>query len=252
MTIQVYPATTIVNNESTVAADWEVQVARGLVPGATQLNIFGYQASIGTTFLPVWENATTYTYPVSAGAMYIWSSTASDTSVQVLITGLDGSYNPASEIVTVTGTAVVPTVNAYLRVNRLDVVGTINAVGNISLGNSGKTIIYAQINAGFGHSQMMIYTVPNGYTFYLGRVAVQSQLGGGSSNYATYRVFTQNSVGLTSYVLQTPFVDYFGVTRDSPYPYPQKTDIQAQVAANSSTINIGIQWEGVLISNSAI
>ena len=147
MTIQIYPATTIVNNESTVAADWEVQVARGLVPGATQLNIFGYQASIGTTFLPVWENATAYTYPVSAGAMYLWSSSASDTSVQVLITGLDGSYNPASETVTVTGTGTVPTVNAYLRINRLDVVGTINAVGNISIGNSGKDRKSTRLNS---------------------------------------------------------------------------------------------------------
>ena len=45
MTIQVYPASTLINTESSISAEWYLQVARGLIPGASQVNIFGYQPS---------------------------------------------------------------------------------------------------------------------------------------------------------------------------------------------------------------
>ena len=60
MTIQAYPASTLINTESSTSAEWYLQVARGLVPGASQVNIVGYQPSVGTTFIPIWENTTTY------------------------------------------------------------------------------------------------------------------------------------------------------------------------------------------------
>jgi len=240
------------STESTLVAPWYMQAARGLVPGASVVNIYGYQPSVGTTFIPVWENATTYTYPGSATTMLLYSSSGSDTAVSVLIQGLDASYNILTETLVLTnGTTGVTTANSYLRINGISVTGSNNAVGTIYLSNAGKTTTYAQINAGYGKNQAMVYTVPNGYTFYLTRSnAYSNQVGNVSSAYCTYRVYTQSN-GLVQVVLQAPFTNLYGTLRVAPRGYAQKTDIQWQANTPSSTAAVGIGVEGVLISNTA-
>jgi len=248
--ITVYPNSSITNTESSLALPQYLQVARGLVTGASVVNIYGYQPSVGTTFIPVWENATTYTYPGSASTMLLYSSSASDTAVSVLISGLDASYNNLSETKVLTnGTTGVTTANSYLRINTITVTGSNNAVGTLYLSNAGKTTTYAQITAGNGKNQAMIYTVPNGYTFYLTRVnAYTNQVGNLSSSYCTYRVFTQNSSGLITILLQAPFGNSYTSYRVAPRAYAAKTDIQWQANTPSSTAAVGIAVEGILIA----
>jgi len=248
--ITVYPNSSITNTESSLALPQYLQVARGLVTGASVVNIYGYQPSVGTTFIPVWENATTYTYPGSASTMLLYSSSGSDTAVSVLINGLDSSYNNLSETKVLTnGTTGVTTANSYLRINTITVTGSNNAVGTLYLSNAGKTTTYAQITAGNGKNQAMIYTVPNGYTFYLTRVnAYTNQVGNLSSSYCTYRVFTQNSSGLITILLQAPFGNNYTSYRVAPRAYAAKTDIQWQANTPSSTAAVGIAVEGILIA----
>ena len=244
---------------SIASAPWYMQVSRGQVTGASTVNIYGYQGALpnsnGATFYPIWENATAYTYPASATTMLLWSSSASDTAVQVVINGLDSSYNLLSETLTLTnGTTGVTTVNSYLRINGITVTGTVNNVGILNLGNAAKTIQYAEILAGYGKSQMMIYTVPNGYTFYLTRSNAYSSLNGNTAgNYAYYRVWTSNA-GLIQILLQAPFTGTYQTLRVAPRPYTQKTDIQWQLSGNpaSGTSQAGIGVEGILISNTAV
>jgi hypothetical protein len=234
-----------------------MQVARGLVTGCTVVNIYGYQAALpnssAATYYPVWENTTAYAYPGSATTMLLWSSSASDTNVSVLISGLDASYNQISETKVLTnGTTGVTTANSYLRINGIQVTGTVNAVGTLNLGNAGKTVQYAEIIAGNGKSQAMIYTVPNGYTFYLTRSnAYSNQSGNTINNFCGYRVWTQSSAGLIQILLQAPFTTAYQTVRVSPRPYTQKTDIQWQATGgpSSGTSQIGIGVEGVLIAN---
>ena len=91
--------------------------------------------------------------------MLLWSSSASDTNVSILINGLDSSYNIQSETLVLTnGTTGVTTTKSYLRINGIQVTGSVNAVGTINVGNAGKTVQYAEITAGNGKSQAMIYT----------------------------------------------------------------------------------------------
>ena len=266
MAITVYPPygassnPVFVSNENIVALPPYMQVARGLVSGASVVNIYGYQSALpnsgAATFYPVWENTTTYTYPGSATTMLLWSSSGSDTNVSVLISGLDASYNLLSETLVLTnGTTGVTTVNSYLRINGIQITGTVNAVGTLNLGNAGKTIQYAEIVAGNGKSQAMVYTVPNGYTFYLTRSnAYSNQSGNTINNYCAYRVWTQSSAGLIQILLQAPFTNTYQSLRVAPRGYTQKTDIQWQVAGgpSSGTSSVGIGVEGILISNTAV
>lgn len=236
------------------AIDWYMAVARGQIPGATVQNVYGYQAVVGTTSIPIWENATAYTYPAAAATMTLYSSSALDTNVSILISGLNASYNPITETKVLTnGTTGVTTTNQYIRINSISVVGTVNPVGVIYLSNAGKTTTYAQINLATtgesdGRSQMSIFTVPNGYTFYLTRVSAYSTPTNNALRYFNYRVWTRNiTTGIITILQQAPFVQTYQTTRVAPRPYPAKTDIQWQVGTSTDTGGVSVAVEGILI-----
>jgi len=231
---------------------FDLQVSRNQILGHNTLSLFGYQASITTTSIPVWENASTYTYPTSATTLTVVSTSTSDVSpAKVLISGLDANYDPISETVVLTGTTGVTTTNSYLRVNSLLMTGVASGqtsnVGVITAKQSSNTL--AQINAGIGKSQSTIYTVPNGYQFYLTLAEVNTTGAYGSGTIITYKVVTKNNVtGVTLTVLQQPFIATYSVNRsDTPFLYDQKTDIQWQLGTNTGTISAGIIVAGKLI-----
>ena len=245
---------------STLLAPWNTQVSRGLVPGASTVSIQGYTASITAgSYYPMWEVGGYYVFPPSAIQMLLYSSSASDTAVSILISGLDANYNILSETLVLTnGTTGVTTVNSYLRINGIQVTGTTNPVGAITLANAGKTVTYAQINsANFngstiskGKSSMSIYTVPAGYTFYLYRVQAYCPPPA-ATDITLYRVYTQSSTGITQIFLQAPFQSAgYDSTRVSPRAYAAKTDVQWQLNVTTATQG-SIQLEGILIANTA-
>lgn len=246
------PLGVMTNNQHILAAPWEYQVARGKIPGVSLLNLYGYQASVDGTFIPVWENPTTYTYPSNGGeTMTLYSSSASDTNVSVLIIGLDANFVMQSETLVLTnGTTGVNTTKQYRRINDMRVVGSVNAVGILRLSNTGKTTTYAQIAIGAGKTQWSMYTVPTGYTFYLNRVtAVASATS--SAKVLGYRVYQQSATGLISTLLQSPWIDMYETSRVIPNPYAEKTSIQWQVTSDT-TSQVGIRVEGVLIDNTLL
>lgn len=240
--------TVIANNESKYSAPFELAVARGKITGVTGLSISGYNAAVDTTWQPVWEVGGAYTYFSSAQQVRVWSDNASDTNVSILISGLDANYVPITETVVLTnGTTGVLTTQSFLRINGISTVGTVNAIGTIRAGNSGKTITLAANIDGAGRSQMSVYTVPAGYTFFLTQVNLYTNQNG--SQYANYRSYTQNPSGLTTKIIQFPLTSDYNSVKVVPRPYFEKTDIQWQVSS-SVTSQIGIQIEGYLISNS--
>lgn len=241
-------------NQQPAQADWNMQVARSLVAQASSVNIYGYQAAVNSAFVPVWENNAAYVYPTVATTMLLYSTSASDTNISVLINGLDATYAPISETLVLTnGTTGVTTTKSYFRINSIFIASAVANVGNIILGNAGKTETYAQITDGNGRSQMMIYTVPKGYTFYLTRSNAYSNQNGNTNNaYCTYRVWTKSSAGVQQILLQAPFTSSYQTLRVVPRPYLEGTDIQWQANTPSGSAAVGIGVEGVLISNSAM
>lgn len=228
--------------------DFDLQVARGQIQGHSTLNIYGYQTAVATSFIPVWENATTYTYPVAATQMHLAGSVGDTASI--VIQGLDANYNMISETAVLNGATAVTTVKSYLRINsmRVSVGSSTNPSGVVTLKDLTDTTIYAQINAGVGRTQMAIYTVPAGYTFYLSRIDVNTSLNG--NNFATYQNRTISSDGVVQLTQQAPFAINYHTQRVMPRPFLEKTDIQLQCKVNSSTGAISVSQEGYLIQNS--
>jgi len=234
---------------------FDLQVSRGQIYGHNTLSIFGYQSAVGNTKIPVWENATTYTYITSASTLTLASSSASDdTSAKILISGLDANYNQISETLAMNGVTGVTTVNSYFRVNSLLMVspgtGQTTNVGTITLKQSSN--IVAQINPGISKSQSTIFTVPAGFSFFLDLAEVNTSNSYTSSNIVTYTVQAiYNNTGVKLQVLQQPFVSIYTANRSSdPYIYTEKTDIQWQlVTSTATTIAAGVIITGKLIQN---
>jgi hypothetical protein len=233
---------------------FDLQVARNQIQGHSVVSLFGYQASVTSTAIPIWENASTYTYITTASTLTLVSTSASDdTSAKILISGLDSSFNPISETLALNGTNGVTTANSYFRVNSLLMVspgtGQSTNVGTITLKQSSNVV--AQISIGIGKSQSTIYTVPAGYTFYLDLAEVNTSNSYTSSTIVTYKVQAiNNTTGVKLNVLQQPFVSIYTANRASdPFAYSEKTDIQWQLVTNTGTIAAGVIVTGKLIQN---
>ena len=226
---------------------FDLQVARGQIDGHSTVNIYGYQTAVATSFIPVWENATAYTYPVAATQMNL-AGTAGDTAT-ITIQGLDANYAQISENVVLNGATPVTTTKSYLRINSMNVAlgSATNPAGVVTLKDLTNTTIYAQINAGVGRTQAAIYTVPAGYTYYLQRVNVYTSLNG--NNFATYQNKTIASNGVVQLTQQAAFAIGYESRRIMPRPISEKTDIQLMAKVNSSTGVISIAQEGYLIKN---
>ena len=122
-----------------------------------------------------------------------------------------------------------------------------NPAGIVYLKNQAGTVTYAQINAGIGRTQMAIYTVPAGYTFYLQRVAIYTSLNG--NDYVTYQNKTISAAGVVQVTQQAPFSVNYDALRITPRPVLEKTDIQLQCRVQSGTGSVAVAQEGYLIKN---
>jgi len=230
---------------------FELQVARGQITGHSTVNIYGVQAAVSTSYIPVWENAAAYAYPASATTMNLVSTinTGDDKTVgSVLIQGLDSTYAEISETLELNGTTVVVTTKSYLRINSIGVATGV-PTGTITLKNTGNTVTYAQIAAGLGRSQMAIYTVPAGSTLYLSRIDAYTSLNGQTSTYASYRNHSASPTGVVNTTQQAPFTNTYHAQRVMPRPFVEKTDIQLQAIVSASTAVVSIAAEGILIKN---
>lgn len=233
---------------------FDLQVARGQIYGHTNVNIFGYNAAQTTAQQAVWENAgTAYVFPTVSQIMNLVSSNNADTA-SIQINGLDANRNLQSETLVLNGTTVVPTVKSYLRINSILVSSgsSTNPAGVVTLKNTNgtpNTITYAQINTGVGKSQMSVYSVPNGYTFYLSRIDAFSSFNGNNANYINYRNQNILSNGVVQYVAQAAFGPSYRIQRDVPLPMGINADIQFQLGTSAGTAALGIFVEGYLIQS---
>ena len=232
--------------------DWYSAVALGKSGGNSARNIFGYNAAIGTTFIPGWELATAYTYPTTAETMTLRWNTA-DAGYTILIKGLDANYDEIQETITLTASPVTQTTqNQYYRINDLVTVATPGgAFGSpanaISLTNAGNTVTYAQIRAGDGKNQAAIFTVPRGYQFALLRISAFCASAALNNRTLAFQNVARNTkTGVILRVAQVEFLEQMIIDRQLPFVYDECTDIEFQLKGSAGTQFIGVFGEGIL------
>lgn len=138
------------------------------------VNKFGRNSDIDTGTIPedVWDGGGLYNYPTSAQVLQIASTSVNDTDTtgtgarQVVISGLDLSWNEITETISLNGTTAVEGTVNFIRVFRMKVFSC--GSGGVNEGiitGTWKTdaTTALQINAGNGQTLMAVYTVPANY-----------------------------------------------------------------------------------------
>ena len=257
-------ATSVVSSVTRMGMNepFDLQVARGQITMHSSFCQFGINTAVGTSNETVWIGSSTYTFPSSASVLKISSSSADDASPSgtgaktVQIQGLNASYEPVVETVTLNGQTAVNTTNSYIRVNKMIVLtagtgGT--SVGNIYAGtgavNSGvPAVVVNQTGILANETESGFYTVPAGYTAFINMWTM-------SSGNTTADAWTRFTLRLR------PFGGVFGIKAQyhiqgngiyecaAAYPIaiPEKSDIDIWGYASGGTALVSSQLQIVLI-----
>ena len=224
--------------------DQNFQIARGLIRGASHINKFGYNSTVGSSFETVWDGSNLYTYIDTAGTALVTSSnTSDDNNGTVEIQGLDANYNVQTVTATIGGSATTETFIRVFRVKMLTAnTGTSN-VGTITITVDSKSA--ALISPTKGQTLMAVYTIPAGKKGYL--LKFQGNLE--KAKESEFQIMTRPFGGAIN------IKGKFGspgdvVNYDYPVPleFDEKTDIEIQVKAGATTA-AGALFDIVLLDN---
>lgn len=226
---------------------FELQVARGLVPGHRVVNVFGFNPDVDTDEETVWPQGGILTFPSSAIKMKVSSSSTDDAAAgtgarTVLLTGLNALYNEIQEVVTLNGQTAVETDQLFLRVNCARVVTTgsgNSAAGTIYIGTGDVTTgvpatVYQVIPVGDNASICGHFCVPAGHTaFILKGLLSTGQVTG--NNQVTGKLIVMNSDNIKRTAAITSITAGSGVYEFiAPVVLPEKTDIETTAKASSN------------------
>jgi len=218
-------------------------IAKGESNDYSARNIFGYNSAVGTSYIPMWENNTVYTYPTQPLTMTVTSNVA-DNGVQVRIIGLDGDYNVITEIVTLA--VSVATTQQFFRINDVVTISG-NAANDITVSNGGIT--YAKVRGGDGKNQASIYTVPAGHSLYLVRIDAFCATAAQNNRQIYFRNLACLPSGVKLRVAETSFLETMHIQRQVPFRYNEKTDIEFQLRGSAGEQFISVFGEAILCKN---
>ena len=220
-------------------------IAKGESNDYAPRNIFGYNALVGTSFIPAWENNTAYTQPTTGLNMTVTSNVADD-GVIIRIIGLDVNYEIIAENVTLNSATPPTTTLEFFRINDVVTISG-NALNDVTVANGGIT--YAKIRGGDGKNQASIYTVPAGYSFYLMRIDAFCASASQNNREIFFRNFVCLEGGVKLRVAETSFLEMMHIQRQVPFRYNEKTDIEFQLRGSAGEQYVSVFGEGVLIKN---
>ena len=226
---------------------FELQVARGQIPGHSTLFKYGYNPNIVNVNETIWDVGGIYAYPSSAVKMTATSTDgANDEDVQVVISGLDADYNELTETVTLNGNGTAETDGFFIRVFRAFITGAQTPLGTINITNTGTT--YARITLGENQTLMAVYTVPAGKSLYI------------NNGTATHGTDTSGAFMTIRFMIRPPGevfrtavkIDVTGAELLFPFYYPlrlpEKCDLEVRAVCNKNQINaVSATFEGVIV-----
>lgn len=221
----------------------QLEMAHRRLDDAVQVQLFGFNRTIGTSYETIWNNGGgLYTFPSAALTLSVVSSSASDT-MSVLLQGLDADYAAISEIITLNGTTPVTTTTQFFRLNDVVILSG-NNVGNITISNGGTT--YGYVEAAHGTEQAIIYTTPADHSLYV----FTAQFTSGTVNpnkYITSRGVTRSSTGRIIRFWESTFQQDVTFNLAVPFRVPPKTDFTIEAKSSSGDNELSIYIGGVLL-----
>lgn len=240
------------------------EVALGNVPGRVTWNKFGYNLDVDTGADEIVASfGGTFSRMTSADTLSIVSDSANDTGGgsgvnSILIYGIDENRDPVIRgPYTMNGlTPVVTTGESFLGVNRLAVFlfgsGGTNA-GKITVTATGAGSVQAEMPAGGGVTQQMIFHVPTSYTFLATYLYFNvNKISGGSSPRVTlkglvYSAVNQGVQEVWREVVDTGVVNDVNVLPPEPFPITEKSILYFTASTDTNNTVVNGRFGGQLV-----
>jgi hypothetical protein len=242
--------------------NFDLRVARGLVPGHSLLLKFGRNADVDSAsgYEDIWSGGGIWVAPTTARVHALVSADANDDDGDtgantVVVIGLNSSYAVTTETVTMDGTTPVNTSNSYVIIYRM-YVATAGSSGTneglITATAATDSTVTAQIDALAGQTLMAIYQVPAGKTGYITRYyASMNNMTAATSGDVRMVVTgfggaqqTKHIVGMIS--TGTSFVDY---RYELPLAVTEKSLIKLQGETSGNNVDITGGFDLYLVDN---
>lgn len=236
-----------------VPRKFDIEVARGAIPGYTSMQIGGNNNSVGTTFEDVWDVGGLFVYPTSGETWEVVSDDANDTSAgtgarTVRISGLDENYVEQTESVTMNGTTpVVTTRTDWFRITSVFVVlsgsGQTNT-GEIITRVSGGGTTRSLIQTGLSRTFNGFFTVPANKTLIVQQAIIRLAKNDDiilRTNFlidGTNTFVTGGDVSIYQNQAETCFTSLPAL--------PEKTDFRVSVKSTNDSVGVQILLEGIL------
>lgn len=181
------------------------------------------------------------------GIAYRIATPASTGASVIAVFGHDGSSVEASECVILNGATDVETTGSYRRVYRSVVLGAgSNGLNDaaIDIQDNGATTTVAEIRAGYSQTEMAVWSVPAGNTYYM------TQVGGseGSDKRAAFSIYWRPPGGVFR-----PANGSLSANGDTPPPltfgglplvFPERSDIECRVFADEVNASVTCHFDG--------
>lgn len=231
---------------------FELQVARGKIKGATAIHKFGAVPSLSiNTTGTVWDVNDTV-YPWSAfdtpGVLVASQADPLDNGKVITVIGLDENWVEISEDFTLSSAAAVTGTKTFRRVYRAFIKTGTNNVADINITRGGTTVL--RIRATRGQTLMTIYTVPDGYTGYMYKGVCTAQAGADASGFMMVRY---NTIGQAFRVGHSFEVNGNGGEYEYnfafPVKIPQHSDIDVRLTTRSNNGRFTAAFDMLLLKN---
>jgi hypothetical protein len=247
----------------TTGKPYQLSVSQGEVSGSTTLYKFGYNSDIsnGDGEETVWSRGGPIYWPTTATTLQVNSTSAlddgdpgGDGARTIKIFGLDSNYNEIDETLTLNGLINVPSTKSFLRVFRSFVTSSGDSefnVGTITIRESTGTSALAEIPIQDGQTQMAVFTIPAGKTFYTDQINFTTAIS--QANKHAIIKFRTREFGTSTW--RTQFVNVLQSNRDTAkFDYPrkflEKTDLECRASTDATGSNlVSATFQGTLIDN---
>lgn len=252
------------------SGDFIIEVAKGKIEGHSIVTVIGTAEDVPINQdVTIWEEPSNsiYTYLSAATTMYISSTSVSDTTQPIIVSGLDANYDPITGIAVLNGQTQVEIVNiagggaiTFLRISGDMLNGTSsgdNLVGDVYVSEStaltggipdDKTKIKGFILAKFNISRTGVYTVPNGFTAFLYQSGVTTKKNDDLEvNFVSIREGGATLIPSTIHLYQN--------IQNIPLSYisfPEKSDFELRVKASNNNTSLASIVSFLLIDNNFI
>ena len=258
----------LITPSKTQTSDFFLEVVKGDIAGHSALQKFGFNPDIdnAATYETIWNGGGEYTgfNATSAEIVTVASvgTNAADDDIAgtgartVELRGLDATYTMQTEVVELSGTSLVDTINSYIRIDRVLVLtagsggenaGVIVCAQKVTTAN-----IFTSLPIGYNQTMIAAATIPAGKTGYMvfafasiankkeAAIALRMKMRALGSVFQVKGELAINARG-TGVILR----DY----KIPQGPIPEKTDIFIEASSGTDNVGIAAGFDIILVDN---